>query len=179
MNFREIALSMHPFWVLGIFVLFAIYFSKYRSLLRVTTKPILAWIKILTAVTIFRIIVFSFFGENAIIQNMVSGAAMIPWPATLFVFWEDAVFGLPLAIASITLAQESKLKRNIVRLAIILVSIFFGSLHAYQGLAAIFLLSFYVPFILEKGREIGFGTIMICHIIYDLITIITIGSFFR
>lgn len=179
MTFQEMALRMYPYWIMGLFMLFATYFSSYRNLIRVEFKPILKWIGFLAFLTVYRIAIFKIFQGNETLNNMTSGATTIPWQATLAVFWEDACHGLPLAILSLALGKDKLWKKIVTWIAILLVMISFGLGHTYQGLWAAFFLSFYVPFTFKKGQEVGFGTVMICHTLYDLVTILTLHTFLR
>lgn len=177
MTFQEMALRMYPCWILGLFMMYAVWNSKYKKLLRVEPKKIVKWLAFLGMLTIYRIIIFKFFSGNAKLHDMTSGAMMIPWQATLTVFWEDACHGLPLAIISLMLGKDKPWKKAVRWSAIALVALSFGLGHVYQGYLAAALLSLYVPFTFKKGQEVGFGTVMICHTLYDLATIITIKTF--
>lgn len=177
MDFTEIALRMFPYWIMGIFMLFAVYHSEYKDLLRVQWKPIMKWLLFIVALTAYRIAVFKFFSGNETLHNQTQGAMMIPWQATLTVFWEDACHGLPLAILSRYLGTDKWWKKLVTLVAIIFTMFAFGLGHVYQGTVAAFFLSFYIPYTFKKGQEIGFGTVMICHTLYDLATILTIKNF--
>jgi len=173
MTFSEIAIRMYPSWIMGLFMLFTTYNSKYKNLLRVELKPTLKWLKILLFITITRIIVLKFVGHGSLNQ----GAATIPWQMAFTVFWEDLCYGLPLAIFALALGNNTKWKRIVTTIMIIAMMLSFGLGHVYQGYFAAFALSFYVPFTFKKGQEVGFGTIMVGHVLYDLITILTIKNF--
>lgn len=177
MTFTEIALRMFPYWLMGLLMMFAVWNSQYKELLRVQPKSVLKWVGFLALLTIYRVAMFKIFSGNQNLHDMTSGAATIPWQATFTVFWEDACHGLPLAIMSMRLGSDKLWKRILMLAAIVLVSLSFGLGHVYQGYVAAFFLSFYVPFSYRRGQEIGFGTIMICHTLYDLSTILTIKHF--
>ncbi len=54
-------------------------------------------------------------------------------------------------------------------------SVHFGMGHAYQGMSAVVITMLYPFFISYRyGRKVGFGTVMVCHILYDFITFYTI-----
>lgn len=179
MDFSYFAIKMLPYWILGLFMIFATYNSDYRQLLRVEYKPLLKWCGFLVLITICRIIMFKIFASNEFLKSMTSGATTIPVGATLTVFWEDCAHGLPLAILSLFLGQDKLWKKLITYVAISIVMVSFGLGHLYQGYAATILLSFYIPYTYSKGQKIGFGTIMICHTLYDLVTILTLQAFLR
>jgi hypothetical protein len=168
---------MFPYWIMGLFMLYAVYQSSHKDLLRVQPKSIARFLLFLGALTIYRIVIFKFFSDNGTLQDMTSGAAMIPWEATLTVFWEDACHSLPLVIFARWLGEDKLWKKGLVGAAILMVMASFGLGHTYQGYWAALLLSFYIPFTYKKGQEVGFGTVMICHTLYDLATILTIKHF--
>lgn len=170
-------MRMFPYWVLGLIMLYTVWQSKHRDLLRVDYKSVAKWIMFLGAITLYRIAVFKIFQGNEKLHEMTSGAMMIPWQATLTVFWEDMVHTVPIAIFARWLGNDKKWKKFVVGAAITLVMFSFGLGHVYQGAIAAAFLSLYIPFTYKKGQEIGFGTIMICHTLYDLVTILTIKSF--
>jgi uncharacterized integral membrane protein len=173
-TFSEIASSLYPRWILGTLIIIATYFSSYKDLLKIDKSAIVKWSKLISMITIYRIIILIFFNNNESVQNITSGAAQIPWPAALTVFWEDAVHGMLLAIFARVVGDTGPYKKALVYFVIFLVSLSFGIGHIYQGAWAAIFLSLYVPFTFKKGQQIGFGTIMICHIVYDLATMLTI-----
>lgn len=177
MTFTEMALRMYPYWIMGLFMMYATYYSSYKNLLRVEWKPVAKWIGILSILTIYRIALFKYFAGNQTLHDQTSGAMMIPWQATLTVFWEDACHGLPLAILAIKLGWDKFWKKLVIGAAIAVVMVSFGLGHTYQGYAAAAFLSLYVPFTFRKGQQVGFGTVMICHTLYDLVTILTLRYF--
>jgi hypothetical protein len=179
MSFTEIAINMFPYWIAGALVMLAVYKSRYKHLLRVEKKPVIKWIAFLAILTAYRIVLFKLLAGTGLLDNVGAGASLIPWQATLTVFWEDMCHGLPLAILAISLGNDKKWKKVIQWSAMVLVMTYFGLGHVYQGYFVAFLLSFYVPFTVKKGQEVGFGTIMICHTLYDLATILTVQNFLR
>jgi hypothetical protein len=177
MSFQEMALRMFPYWILGLFILYIVYQSSHRDLLRVQPKSVARWILFLGALTIYRIFIFKFFLDNGTLQDMTYCALMTPWEATLMVFWEDACYSLPLVIFARWLGNDKLWKKGLIFAAILMVMTSFGLGHTYQGYWTAFFLSFYIPFTYKKGQEVGFGTVMICHTLYDLATILTINNF--
>ncbi|NJO48227.1 MAG: hypothetical protein HC840_00765 [Leptolyngbyaceae cyanobacterium RM2_2_4] len=177
MSFQEMALRMFPYWIMGLFMLYATYQSSHRDLLRVDFKATAKWILFLGGLTLYRYGVFKLFSGNETLHDMTSGAAMIPWQATLTVFWEDMCHTVPLVILSRWLGNDKMWKKVLTWGAIVLVMLSFGLGHVYQGYWAALFLSFYIPFTYKKGQEVGFGTVMICHTLYDLVTILSIQAF--
>jgi hypothetical protein len=83
----------------------------------------------------------------------------------LLVWWEDVLFSL----LSIFYAEKFLPKWVFVPVAVS-VSIVFGLGHLYQGPLAVLVLSFYPYFMSYKyGKKYGYGTVMICHVLYDVI----------
>ncbi len=175
MSFTEVASYMFPYWIMGLFMMFVVYKSRYRNLLRIEKKPILKWVAFLAVLAAYRIALYNLLAFAGFPQD--SSGIMTPWQMDLTVFWEDMCYGVPLAILSLRMGTDTKWKKFIFRTILVLFSIHFGLGHAWQGLLAVFLLSFYVPFTVKKGKEIGFGTVMICHVLYDLSTRITVSLF--
>lgn len=172
MTFSEIALRMYPYWLMGLFMVWATWKSKHKDLLKFNPSAFKKFLIFMAVVTIYRAVIFGLFGDH--LRDMVAGAMTIPWQATLTVFWEDACHTVPLAILSRVLGEDKWWKKALRRAAIGMVMVSFGLGHVYQGVFAAALLSLYIPFTLKKGQEVGFGTIMACHTLYDLLTILTI-----
>ena len=177
MTFGEMALTMYPYWIMGIVMIFAVWQSSHKDLLRIEPKALAKWVLFLVGITIYRIIVFKLLSGNDKLHEMTSGAAIIPWQSTLMVFWEDACHTLPLVILARNLGLDKWWKKGLIGAAIGMVMISFGLGHVYQGYAAAAMLSFYIPFSYKKGQQVGFGTVMLCHMLYDLATILTIHNF--
>lgn len=176
MTFNEFALEMYPFWILGIVILLLAYFSRYRHLIRIESKPVLKWVKLMLFATIIRILIFSYIriAGNGLPYNL-EGAMFLPWQTVFTVFWEDAVHTLPIAIAMEYLGTKKWYSKLLFFLIIFYSMVNFGLGHLYQGEYASLFISFYIPVTLFLGRKYGFGTIMLCHVIYDLLTILTIN----
>lgn len=177
MEFSEIALRMFPYWIMGIFMIFVVYKSQYKDLLKIQWNSVGKWLMVLGGLTLYRIAIFSWLKNNAQLQEMTSGAMTIPWQATLTVFWEDACHTLPLVIFSRWLGKDKLWKKILSWASIAFVMVSFGLGHVYQGYLAAAFLSCYIPYTFKKGQEVGFGTVMICHTLYDLVTILTIRLF--
>jgi len=180
MTITEIAMNMYPFWILGIIMMVITYFSQHRELLRVQWKEVGQWAGFLALVTFLRFFVFyvsDLLGFSEFITGYISGASIIPWQVSLTVFWEDALHAMPVAILARMLGSDKPWKKWVTNAAIGAMMISFGLGHTYQGVIAALALSFYIPFTFKKGQEIGFGTVMLCHMMYDLVTILTVKNF--
>lgn len=174
MEFKSIALTMYPYWLMGIFVIMAVFLSGHKDTIRVDKKGLLSWARILGMVTIYRIVIFKLFSHNHVLQDMVKHVTAIPWPLTLFVFWEDACHGLPLLLIQRFLGTDKWWKKAIHGVLMGTVMLEFGLGHVYQGFIAAGLLSLYIPYSIKIAKKYGFGTIMIGHTMYDLVTILSL-----
>lgn len=175
MTFTEMAMHMFPFWILGALFMWATIKAGYGNLIRVEGKAVLEFVKFMFFMTIFRVALFKLFPS---IVNLLPGdpkalVGFIPWGGTLFVFWEDMVHVVPLVILFNAL-NDSK-AANVIRAVLTgLVMFAFGSGHIYQGLIPAAMISFYIPYTLEFGKKYGSGTVMVCHTIFDLVTLLTL-----
>ena len=177
MSFTEMAMRMYPYWIMGLFMFFAVFTSKYRYLLRVEYKPVLKWLAFLIGLTAYRIIIFKYFTDLDKLHGQTGGALDIPLGATATVFWEDLCHTVPVAVLAAYLGQDKLWKKAIIFICLAVMMISFGLGHTYQGYITAFILSFYIPYTFRKGREIGFGSIGICHMCYDFVTILTLKHY--
>ena len=94
----------------------------------------------------------------------------------LFVFWEDIWFAMPIAWIMKNIHGKSKWASKIAITMVILISVVFGMAHLYQGWFA-FIACLY-PFFISRhyGEKYGFGTVMLAHMFYDFITLMTIKN---
>ncbi len=176
MTFSDIVMRMFPYWIMGFIMLYAVWNSKHRELLRVSWPALKKFTKIMVLLTVYRAVIFHFFGDQPLLKDQASGAMMIPWQSALTVFWEDACHGMPLVLLSRWL-EGKKWAKWINRAAMAFVMVSFGLGHVYQGWFAAAFLSLYIPFSMKMGEKHGFGTVMIGHSFYDLITILTLQFF--
>jgi hypothetical protein len=154
-------------------MIYVTYNSEYRNLLRVDFKALARFIAFLGVVFVGRFLLFKYVLPIDTASHTKSMADSIPWQVLLGVFWEDAAHSMPLVLAGMMLAK-SKIYSWLSKPLMVLVMLSFGSGHLYQGPVMAFLLSFYVMYSMKKGREYGFGTVMIAHILYDLSTLLSI-----
>lgn len=178
MDFLELALRMFPFWLLGLFMIFLTIKTGNKDILRVDFQSIKKWAFFLIGLTIYRAAYLWYFWKTASVQNSVETVSWLPWQTTLTVFWEDAAHALPL-ILLMRLIGTKKWTWPIHAIAMIIIAAAFGSGHMYQGIMAVILLSFYVPLTIKTAKIRGLGTIMICHVLYDLSTILLIKYMMR
>jgi hypothetical protein len=173
MTFKEIALNMWPCWALGAYMLYATAKSQFKDLLRIEKKPLIKWSVFLLFLTVYRILTVKYLAETEMYKDALKNVAVIPWQATLTVFWEDACHTLPLVLLRRMLGTKwYMLPVHFLLLALVTLS--FGSGHIYQGYIVSAFLMLYIPFTMKLGEKYGFGTIMAGHTLYDLSTILAI-----
>jgi membrane protease YdiL (CAAX protease family) len=143
---------------------------QFPGICRVEKDKVYKFLRFMWYVTLVRVVVYMLLSTPNAAQDPNSPMNKIELLSILGVYWEDAFFTLPILI----------LERLKVNKAILIVLLGFNAIsfalgHLSYGLlwAAITLL--YVPFISYKyGKLNGLGTVMVCHILYDLITLITL-----
>lgn len=147
-------------WILGVLSLIYTYRID-KKYLRIDVDALKSFGVFLLWVTLIRAILFSISDTSSMshILHLIN-----PW-FMLGVFWEDAVHVLPL----IVLKDKDKIG-NVAYYALFICSaIIFASGHMYQGLVGLTSV-IYIYFSAKYGRQYGFGTVMLCHIAYDLVT---------
>lgn len=172
MDFQSIASVMFPYWIMGALMILATIKSGRKDLVRIDPKGLAKWLKFLFFITIYRILMFKLWpGDH--LQNAASAVTQIPWTLTLTVFWEDACHGLPLLLIRNFLGNKWwSWPINTLLMAVVMFS--FGLGHVYQGIFSAILLSFYIPYSIKLGNKYGFGTVMVGHTLYDLITVLSL-----
>jgi len=161
-------LMMSLYFYIGLFFL-ALYMYFDEKTVRVEWVSIAKFIGFISLVTCFRIAMFSFLMENGgsetLNQHIDNNFIKIPVWRLILVFWEDAFFVLPLVFC------RKYIHPKLWILLFIFSSFSFGLGHIYQGISAVFVTALY-PYLVSYryGMKYGFGTIMICHILYDFIT---------
>ena len=173
MDFAEVAVRMWPLWLLGLFMVFAAWKTDNKDLIRIEKKPLMKFAKFLVFLTIYRLIVFHFLAHYPMVENASAAVQSIPWQMTFLVFWEDMSFALPLVFLK-KLIGSKKWLQPIYWLGMATMMLSFGSGHIYQGLLPALALSLYVPFSVSRGKMYGFGTVVLCHMPYDMSTILAV-----
>lgn len=153
-------LTYLPAWILGILL---IYYTKkeYPSIVSIDKK----------AVARFCILMFFVFCIRFL---LISGPVQIPEHVSFWglfmVFWEDAVYTLPLLILN-----RLKVSNKIIYPLLALSAFGFFLGHLSYGMVWALVTLLYIPFISYRyGLKYGLGTVMICHIIYDVVTYLNI-----
>mgnify|MGYP003332928607 CR=1 FL=1 len=152
---------------IGIAIMIAVRFSKEREILRVEWDKVAQFLAFMVMLTLFRtylIDLMMYLNPDQSLPALPGEISGTKWTLGL-VFWEDAFFGIPVYFLS-KYVKNKWLKWP----AIVAISLLFGSGHLYQGPTGM-LLSLYPYFISKKyGERNGFGTVMLCHIMYDSFT---------
>lgn len=168
MSALDMALRMWPMWALGFMMILIAVTTGNKDLLKVDRKSVFSWVKILAIISAMRAVIFYFSWDYS--KEMFKAVSWLPLETTTMVWWEDAAHTLPLLLL-FRLIGTSKRVWPIHALAFTLVWASFLMGHVYQGWFAAILISAYIPYTLNLSKEKGLGTIMICHVLYDLATI--------
>lgn len=173
MDMTQIAAQMWPCWLLGFLMVFLTMTSGNKDLLRVEKVPLAKWCLLMVFVTIIRLFSFKYYMKLDFMRQGVINASVIPWQASLTVFWEDMVHVVPLALLARMLGTR-RFAVPIRYLATAIAMIAFGSAHLYQGVFAALLISLYVPMSYDIAMRRGFGTVILGHMVYDFSTMLLI-----
>lgn len=176
MDVREMAEQMMPCWILGAAMLYLVKNSKYAKLIRVEKEGLFKFARFLVMLTAFRFLYLKFIAPESVVAGIQQISNIIPWQTTLGVFWEDACNALPLVIGE-SLFKKKKWYRAIRLPLLALMALSFGFGHSYEGLGAVIAMTCYIPFTMRLGKKYGFGTVMLCHIAYDMLTLLSFKFF--
>lgn len=172
MDMKQMALQLWPCWALGLLMVYLTLASQYRNILRVEPKAIWKFLKFLGIITVLRFFMFKFLTPADTIESVRNVANLIPLGAVLGVFWEDAVHTMPLVLSGLMFAK-SKWHKWLYKPAVAMVMMSFASGHIYQGVIPAAAISIYILVSINMGKKYGFGTVMICHMLYDMITLLS------
>jgi len=142
-----------------------------RKTVRFDINIVGKFLTFMTIVTFLRIAIMSYqvyAGGGGFDTSVLSRINF--WEFT-FVFWEDAVF----AMSIYYIKDVFKAPKWVWIPFVVLLSVLFGIGHSYQGtLAAV--ITLFVPYYVfyKYGARHGFGTTMVCHVLYDMITYATV-----
>jgi hypothetical protein len=170
MTFLEFAIHMSPYWLMGAFVGYSIWNSSYRDMLAVNKRSVVKFTLFMLAMSVYRVWRLKSQMSHGMDMSGLAPVTRLPIAGTLFVGWEDLCFSLPLVFTR-RLIGTSKWVMPIHYLLTIATMTSFMSGHLYQGILSACLISLYIPFAVKFGREKGFGTLVINHILYDLLTL--------
>jgi hypothetical protein len=172
MDVKQMAEMMFSNWMLGLAMVYLVYTSKYYKLLKIDKEALLRFAKFLVFLTASRYVYLTYIAPDASIASIKEITGMIPWQTVPGVFWEDACHALPLVV----MEKMFKLKTwfKYARLPLLCaMSFFFGLGHSYEGMGAVLMMMCYIPITMRLGKKYGFGTIMLCHVAYDMCTLLS------
>jgi hypothetical protein len=172
MDFKHTAQAMFECWVLGAAMIYLVKNSKYASLLKIDKAGLWKFAKLLMLTTALRIVWLKFIVPQEVADGLKNIGDMLSWQSMLFVYWEDACHTLPLVILK-RMYKNTKWFRWVYPALLGATMASFGIGHAYEGLGAVFMMAIYVPWTMKLGEKYGFGTVMLCHIAYDILTFFT------
>lgn len=172
MDVKSMVDSMFPFWIMGLIMLYLVKNSEYANLLRIDKKGLFKFGRFLTILTVIRVVYLKFIAPPSSLEGIKNISDLIPWQTLFGVFWEDACHALPLVLLGLAFSDQKWFK--ILRWPLLaIVALSFGSAHEYEGFMAMVVLTCYIPVTMSLGKKYGFGTVMICHVLYDLITFLS------
>jgi hypothetical protein len=172
MDLRPIIENMFPCWILGLAMMYLVKNSEHSDLLKVNLKGLLRFGKFLILLTVIRVLLIQFVASDQFLNGIKQTTEMIPWQLMFGVWWEDACNAMALVVIS-RLLEGRKWLSKLGTPLIAAMALSFGLMHLYEGIGAVAMMTAYVPITMMLGRKYGFGTVMICHMAYDLLTVFT------
>ena len=144
-------------------------FTKERDSMRITWDKLAQFVAFLVMVAVFRLLYYQYQFDTGAMQFLPTLPPEIgnnKWTLGL-VFWEDMFFGFPIYLAFKYLKQKW-----LAILITVVLSVFFGLGHEYQGMYAVALTAL-APYFVSNyfGSKYGFGTAMCGHVLYDVSTV--------
>jgi hypothetical protein len=150
---------------LAIMVLVFIFDKKTLRVELDKVAKFLAFMAIITAIRLALMSHSNSFGNSNLMD--------IPFYSFGLVFWEDLFYAIPIYYTRHL--KDHKYAKYVWYSLIIALSAHFGMGHLYQGVFAVFLTAIYPYFISYRyGKDVGFGTVMAGHVLYDMITFLTV-----
>lgn len=150
-------------------------FTRHKEITRISWDKIAQFCGFMVLLTVGRIASYDLMLKMGVIYQLPQIPPEImdnKWSLAL-VFWEDFFFGVPLYFIH-KYMNGSKIK-YVKWILTVAISIIFGMSHMYQGWGGVAITTLLPYFIcLKYGRKYGFGTTMVCHILYDSITVYSI-----
>lgn len=139
-----------------------------RKALRFDKDVTSKFISLMIGITLIRWAIMSLSVQTSNIQ--ATGMNQIPLWWFLLVWWEDLAFALPIY----WMKDKFKLSKYIWMPATAALSIYFALGHLYQGNVGwiALLVPYYIGY--RFGKKHGFATTMVCHVLYDLFTFLSV-----
>lgn len=142
-----------------------------RKIMRLDFKAVQVFITLMILLTFLRIALASAIhdaGFNPLDVN--KGINQVSFWQLGLVFWEDAFFAAPIYY----MKDRLRLPRFVWLPIVAALSIYFALGHLYQSELAFFATLLIPYFVFYKfGKKYGFGTTMVCHVLFDMFTLLT------
>lgn len=138
-----------------------------KNLFRISWDKLAMFMAFLFALAIFRLMQFDYLLSHGLMKMPHLPEELRYHKYALgLVFWEDFFFAVPIYFIM------KNCKRNWLKYSsIAIISLLFGLGHAYQGWSGIAITMFLPYFVSYRyGKEYGFGTVMVGHVMYDITT---------
>ena len=158
--------------ITAIIGMFAVRFTSEKDLFRISWDKISQFVGFLALIFTWRLLQANFLYTTGLMEQFPQNPVGMPFWTMGLVFWEDFFFAVPIYFICKHMTHKW-LKFSLI----FAISALFGLGHLYQGWEAVFILAFMPYFVTYRyGKQYGFGTTMICHILYDVSTVIFIKS---
>lgn len=142
-------------------------------MLAVNKRSVIKFTLFMLAMSFYRVWQLKMQIKHGMNMSNLEPVTRLPLGGTLFVGWEDLCFTAPLVFMR-RLIGTGKWVMPIHYLLTLVTMLSFGSGHVYQGMLAACFISLYIPFAINFGKEKGFGTLIINHMVYDFSTLMAI-----
>jgi len=141
-----------------------LFLKKERNFMRIEARTVAKFIGFMGILSLWRYFAITKLGF--LDPDMIEVSKQIFFPSLLLVFLEDAFFVLPIV------ACKKFRDSNVITYTVAaFFSLLFASAHLYQGLGGFFFALFYMHMSYKYSHKHGMGTVMICHILYDICTL--------
>lgn len=163
----SVQLLFNAMFITGVSI-FLFLVLKRSKLMRVDWSKVGAFVGFMTLLTAIRFGLMTYSAPS-------SGGSLNQFSNFMLVFWEDSFFSIPIWFAKDYLKASKKVW---IPLAILL-SVTFAYFHLSYGVVWACITLSYPYFISYRyGSRNGYGTQIICHIIYDFMTLAAVKIFF-
>lgn len=152
-------------------IIFALVYWKDRDVLCVNLEKVHFFVFLMILLTLLRLWLASVLNVFDLgITDINNGLSQVPFWTLGLVFWEDAFFGISIYY----MIDKWKWSKYIYLPIVATISIWFGLGHMYQFDLAYFA-TLVLPYMVfyKLGKKYGFGTTMVCHVIFDMFTFLT------